>query len=163
MSIMWLLLPRESNPPVRQHSIPRAEQPLLHPQHHQAVLTVVFTPVSVCTLLFLPLACLFWLARKKICWHRSDPFSGLITLVVRWEGQGIGPVTPGWKGPGDNVPHNTCTHPQSKTSYEVSPGFSQSRPAVTSVLKDGVSQNLCVFLLNTSLLTLWKNKLPTAT
>lgn len=85
MSIMWLLLPKQRNTPRGQHSIHRAELPLLHPQCHQAMVTVVFTPVSVCTLLSLPLACLFWLARKKICWHRGDPFSGLITLVVSWE------------------------------------------------------------------------------
>lgn len=54
------------------------------------------------------MACLFWLARKKICWHRNDQFSELINQLHRKRGEEcwIGPVKLGWKGPWDN------SHPQ---------------------------------------------------
>lgn len=89
-----------------QHSTCRAELPLLHPQCHQAIVTVVFTPVSAPSFPYLWHVCFDWPGRKSVGMEVIH-FLGLSPLQSAGRGEAkcwIGPVTPGWKGPRDNVP-----------------------------------------------------------
>lgn len=145
-----------------QHSTCRAELPLLHPQCHQAIVTVVFTPVSAPSFPYLWHVCFDWPGRKSVGMEVIH-FLGLSPLQSAGRGEAkcwIGPVTPGWKGPRDNVPQthaHTLRAKPTRKWHQVSESLAQLLSACAQGWR--VSQkkkNLFVFPFNTSLLTLWK-------
>lgn len=133
----------QSNTPLGHGSIHRTQSPLLRCHSPNRVRQLQPAPLSnrrqlshlclftlsVCTLLSLFMVCLFWLARKKIRWHRNDRFSELTSFVsdggmLGWTSE---PRLEGTLEQFPSTPHPTPP-PQIKTNCEAASGGSWSHP-----------------------------------